>query len=309
MTTMLQLPAALEAAGVNVRVLDGWDKPHVYDGKDYVYREVGGDPAGHMHHHTAGGHYDPNRAKANGYAGLSYFGSQILYQERYNEGDYKPIYTIANAYPAPISSGAGDYSVLQRVRENIEVVGRQGPDTPKWYGNTHYWNTEWVCKGDGSPLDEAVWEMMLVVCNVQNDLMSTGGVLWTPNRHIAHGHHTKRKIDLWGGQFSGHAYDGFTKTVEALRADMTKLKEQGMWVNDWTDKSWMTWFDDTNIPNVIGSGRYYCSNDGSYTFNPPWGEGPKDANGVCMDGKASYAEKVNAINYVFSGFALALDQG
>ena len=293
MTKMLQLPAALEAAGLNVRVLEGWDHP---DDGDYYYREepnadtAESDPAGVMHHHTAGGHYTPNREKANGFAGLSYQGSETLYQERYNEGRYDPVITIANAYPAPISSGAGDYSVLERVRGGIEVVGRQGPDTPDWYGNTHYCNFEWVCKGDGSPVDPATFEMMLVVCDVMNDMYQ-----WNPNHHIGHGHHTGRKIDLWDGTYGGTAHTGFDLTIEALREQMGT----GMWANDWTDKSWMTFFDDTDIPGVNGNGRYYCKDDGSYDFDPPWGEGS-------IDGGATYAEKINAINHVFSGLAIAV---
>ena len=137
MTRMLEFPVALEAAGVNVRVLDTWD---LIDPAGYVYREPDGNPAGHMHHHTATTSYVPNTTKANGYAGLSKHGSARLYQENY--GDSIPVYTIANAYPAPVSSGAGDYSVLERVRQGVEVVGRQGTDTPHYYGNTHYWNTE-----------------------------------------------------------------------------------------------------------------------------------------------------------------------
>jgi hypothetical protein len=64
----------------------------------------------------------------------------------------------------------------------------------------------------------------------------------------------------------------------------------------------MTFFDDTTIPGVEGDGRYYCSGDDTYTFSPAFGT-------IASDGKAAYAEKVHAINYVFSGFALALDQG
>jgi hypothetical protein len=210
MTTMLDFPEALEAAGVNVRVLDTWE---LIDPAGYVWREHDGDPAGHMHHHTASASYKPNTTKANGYAGMSKHDSERLYQEDY--GDSVPVYTIANAYPAPVSSGAGDVSVLHRVRKGIEVVGRQGSDTPGWYGNTHYWNTEWVLDGIGSPIEQAVWDMMLVVCQVQNELMN-----WTNYHHIAHGHHTRRKVDLWGGQFSDTNRDGFTKTVEALRKDM-----------------------------------------------------------------------------------------
>ena len=209
--TMLDLPEALGAAGVNVRVLDGWEVPH--SNGSYVWREDNGDPAGHMHHHTATTSYVPNRTKANAYAGLSLDGSSRLYQEDYDGGI--PVYTIANAYPAPISSGAGDITVLARVREGVEVVGRQGKDTSGYYGNTHYWNTEWVLDGIGSPIEQAVWDMMLVVCRVQNDLMG-----WTPNMHIGHGHHTRRKIDLWGGQFSDTNRDGFDKTIIALRKGM-----------------------------------------------------------------------------------------
>ena len=210
MTTMIDFPDALEAAGVNVRVLDGWNTPHISNNKPYIWREDDGDPAGHMHHHTATSSYVPNRDKANGYAGLSMNGSDRLYQEDYGDGDFQPIYTIANAYPAPISSGAGDITVLERVRAGIEVVGRQGSDTPDWYGNTHYWNTEYALDGIGAPLDQRVWDMMVTVCQVQNELMG-----WTQYMHIGHGHHTRRKIDLYAGQ-----YADFNETIIQLREDM-----------------------------------------------------------------------------------------
>lgn len=216
MTKLLDFPSALEAAGVNVRTLPGWEKPAK---SRYYYREgakdASADPAGHMHHHTASSAYTPNREKANGYAGLSYEGSARLYQERYEGAGYAAVYTIANAYPAPVSSGAGDKNVLYKVRDGIEVRGRQGPDTSGWYGNTHYWNTEYVLNGIGAPIDQEVWEMMVVVCQVQNDLMG-----WTPNMHISHGHHTRRKVDLWGGQFASTNKTGFDNTLAVLRDDM-----------------------------------------------------------------------------------------
>lgn len=287
MTKLLDFPEALEAAGVNVRVLDGWDRPAK---SGYYWRESSDEPAGHMHHHTASSAYTPNRDKANGWAGLSLDGSDRLYQEDYGDGLYVPTFVIANAYPAPVSSGAGDESVLARVRDGIEVVGRQGPDTPNFYGNTHYWNTEWVLNGIGAVVDQRVWDMMVVVCKVQNALMG-----WHRAMHIGHGHHTRRKIDLYSGQ-----YEDFNETVLTLRNDM----ESGpMWCDDWTDLSWMTFFDDTEIPNVEGDGRYYCSNDGTYDFEAKtgvkWGDG-------AHDGEAAYAEKVHAINYVFSGLAVAV---
>ncbi len=214
MNKSLDLPAALEAAGVNVRVVDGWDEPR-RDG--YYWREADDNPAGHMHHHTAGTAYTPAGGpdKANGFAGLSYMGSDRLYQERYEGTGYEAVYTIAGAYPAPISSGAGDKNVLVKVRAGIEVRGRQGADTAGWYGNTHYWNTEWVLNGIGAPVDQEVWDMMVLVCQVQNDLMG-----WTPFNHIGHAHHTRRKVDLWDGSKSSSNRDGFDNTMAVLRNDM-----------------------------------------------------------------------------------------
>ena len=57
--------------------------------------------------------------------------------------------------------------------------------------------------------------MMVLVCQVQNDLMG-----WTPFNHICHGHHTRRKVDLWDGSKSSSNRDGFDLTMVALRQDM-----------------------------------------------------------------------------------------
>ena len=213
-TKLLDFPAALAAAGVNVRTVDGWDEPAR---AGYFWREDDDEPAGHMHHHTAGTAYTPSGGtdKANGFAGLSYKGSDRLYQERYQGVGYEAVFTITNAYPAPISSGAGNIGVLEKVRRGVEVVGRPGADTTNWYGNTHYWNTEWVLNGIGAWIDQEVWDMMVLVCQVQNDLMG-----WTRANHLAHAHHTKRKVDLWGGQFSSTNFDGYDLTLLALRDDM-----------------------------------------------------------------------------------------
>jgi len=293
MTTMLDFPEALEAAGVNVRVLDGWDTPAQ---SGYYWREADGEPAGFMNHHTASTSYTPNRDKAGGWAGLSKNGSERLYQEDYGDGNYEPVFVLANAYPAPVSAGAGNKSVLEKVRAGQPVNGRPGPDTPGWYGNTHYFCVEWVLDGIGSPIDQRVFDMMTIVQKVFIDMYQR-----TAECLICHGHHTGRKVDLWGGQFSDTNRDGYQKTIEAIRDAVEGVT--GMWCDDWTDKSWMTWFDDTNIPGVEGNGRYYCSNDGTYDFKAEtgvaWGDGP-------IDGGATYAEKVNGINHVFSGLAIAV---
>jgi len=236
---LLGFPEALEAAGVNVRVLPGWDTPAK---SGYVWREDDGNPAGHMAHHTATTSYVPNRTKANGYAGMSKHGSARLYQEDY--GDSEPVYTIANAYPAPISSGAGDKNVLVKVRAGIEVDGRQGPDTPGFYGNTHYWNTEWILDGTGTPIEQAVWDMMVRVCFTQNILMG-----WTRVNHIGHGHHTRRKIDLYGGQFTDFD-DTINHLRDAMEADMDYRGVLNVPDRDWA-RSVVDWAIDTSkIINV-----------------------------------------------------------
>jgi hypothetical protein len=292
MSMLRGLPAALEGAGVEVRVLDGWLDPHLTsNGSPYLWREINGEPAGHMHHHTATSGYTPNRIKANGYAGLGSDDSDRLYQS----GGGRPIFVLANSYPAPISSGYGVRDVLESyVKNDIQFVGRQSlpNDDPKWAGNTHYFNTEWILDGVGTWIDDAVWDMMLTVNAVMCDMYG-----WSAYRNIGHAQHTRRKIDLRGGQFPDMA-----ATMDALVRATKETMESGMWCNDWTDKSWMTFFDDTTIPGVEGDGRYYCSGDDTYTFSPAFGT-------IASDGKAAYAEKVHAINYVFSGFALALDQG
>ena len=253
MTLLVDLPAALEAAGVNVRTLPGWDTPA---NPGYVWREDDGNPAGAMHHHTASTAYTPNRDKANGYAGLSYKGSDRLYQERYLETGYEPVYTVANAFPAPISSGAGNIQVLEKVRAGIEVTGRPGPDTPNWYGNTHYHNTEYVLNGTGAPIDQEVWDMMVLVCQTLNDLMG-----WDRAMHIAHAHHTNRKIDLWGGQFSSTNFDGYDLTLLALRdameGDYMKNGDTGINVTKWQDylNRWATEYQ-PHLPAIPEDGQF-----------------------------------------------------
>ncbi len=275
-TKLLDFPAALEAAGVNVRVLEGWEDPH-YSGK-YLYRESDGEPAGHMHHHTAGTRYRPNRDKANGYAGLSFRGSDTLYQERYEGAGYEAVYTIANAYPAPISSGAGDKGVLLKVRAGVEVRGRQGPDTSGWYGNTHYWNTEYVLNGIGAPLDQEVWDMMVLVCQVQNDLMG-----WTPFMHIAHAHHTRRKIDLWDGSKSTSNRDGFDNTLAALRQDMGGAVRPPPPGDD--DMTWADIVDDATWTKAYEDGFI----EGNPAVMPQY---------YFADGPATEDEKKNGYNHI-----------
>ena len=276
MTLLLDLPAALEAAGVNVRVLPGWD---TFARPGYDWREDDGEPAGSMAHHTASSAYTPNRDKANGYAGLSHNNSQRLYQERYEGEGYEAVYTVANAYPAPISSGAGNIGVLEKIRRGVEVVGRPGPDTTNWYGNTHYHNDEWVLNGTGAPIDQEVWEMMVVVCQVKNDLMG-----WTRANHLCHGHHTKRKIDLWGGQFSSTNFDGYDLTMLALRDAMEGSAPPVQPPGD-DDMTWADIVDDATWTKAYEDGFI----EGNPAVMPDY---------YFADGPATEDEKKNGYNHI-----------
>ena len=193
---------------------------------------------------------------------MSANGSDRLYQEDYGDRNMEPVFTIANAYPAPISSGAGVRDVLESfVKQNVPMNGRPPrDDDPKFYGNTHYINIEWVLDGTGSHIDERVWEMMVTVCIVTNELMSRPGHLWTPARHIAHAHHTTRKIDVWGGQFSHTNKDGYQKTLEALREEM------GV---------------DDNCPWTSGSDYPPCSRHYTPPTSMPLGNGSGEHQGQC----------------------------
>lgn len=258
MTHMLDLPDALSDAGVEVRLLDGWD---TFAQAGYDWREADGNPAGAMWHHTATASYTPNRDKANGWAGIGYHDTDRLYQEDY--GDGFPVYTIANAYPAPISSGYGVRSVLEDwVKRDIPFTGRQTePDSATWAGNTHYWNTEVVLDGVGSKMETSVWDMLVTIGEVLNDLMG-----WTPARHVAHAHHTRRKIDLRDGRFADA-----DATIQALREDMT-VDENCPWHNT-TDPSgpWYTHYGKCDKHFDAGQPLEWGRNTGVCNV-PSWGE-------------------------------------
>ena len=299
---MLWLPDALRDAGVNVKVLAGWDQPHPardakgnpiidVNGNVVPYSWKMGEPEGHMHHHTATGGYTPNRDKANGWAGLGTWDTTRLHQT----GGGIPFYVIANAHPAPISSGWGRRDVLdQYVRQDRQFIGKQTlpDDSPRWAGNRYYWNTEYILDGVGSWIDETVWEMMVVVSDVIDEWYG-----WSPYRNIGHAQHTIRKIDLRDGR-----HPDMAATILQLQKDISD-RRRNMWAEDITDRTWMAMFH-SNVPGIKGYGRYYCSNDGTHTWpsNAPWGSNP---HAPTRDGDATYADKLNALNYLLAGFAEA----
>ena len=223
MTKMLLLPEALRNAGLNVKTLDGWDKPHFLNGKDYDWREPDGNPAGVMWHHTATSSYTPNRDKANLFIGQGYDHLDRLSMEDYGD-EHLPYVVVANAYPAPISSGYGVRAVLEQfVKQDIPFRGRQTQPDDNWAGNTHYVNIEMVCKGDGSKMAQETWDILDTVGIVLNHVLD----FQSAARHIAHSYHTGRKIDYYDGR-----YDNADQTVQAIRKMIEMIDPACPWTND-----------------------------------------------------------------------------
>ena len=120
---------------------------------------------------------------------------------------------------------------------------------------------------------------------------------------------TDESVRLFTG-FLGHGHmgRGVDEHWDPGKLDVPRLErfleeEGSMWANDITDKTWMTMFH-SGVPGIVGYGRYYCSNDGTYDWPPeqPWGSNPHH---VAPDGAASYDEKVHALNVLLQGFSVA----
>jgi Putative peptidoglycan binding domain len=194
-TTLRWLPAAAAAAGLNVVELDGWQtnqQGYYWTDETFHHHSYAGDPVGWAWHHTATTNYVPyvknseGKTKANLWMGLLRDGAL------YATGGGTPTVVVASGGPANFSTGAGRKEVLTDfVARDLRFPGPQrADDTLKYYGNRHYGTTETVHPGDGSPLDDGVWEMQLVVAGLMCEHYG-----WSPWRHIGHLDHTHRKID------------------------------------------------------------------------------------------------------------------
>lgn len=252
----LQLPEAFLAAGLNVKVLDGWDEP---TRPGYLWREPDGNPAGVMWHHTAGKSYTPNRDKAQIFLGMGYPDLDRLTMEDYGD-ECVPWVVVANAFPAPYTSGYGVRAVLEQfVKQDLPFVGRQtnrddGPDGKDWAGNTHYINIENVCDGVGGRLADEAWAILPTVAQVIN---STMGWEQTGARHITHSMHTRRKPDYRDGRYSDAA-----KTVYDIRRRMAMIDPNCPWTDDEYPPCERHYF-----PTTVG--------------NRPHGNGPGENQGQC----------------------------
>ena len=290
-TYLIDLPDVLEALGYNVEVADGyelgqgnylWTNPHTgagsYDGKPY----------GYMVHHSASSSATPpphDTSKASAWIGLKR-GDRL-----YQEGGGVPTIYLASAGPARVSSGYGyrpaawDYTFEQK-RAPARAQGSDG-DTAL---NRYSFNMETVHRGDGSAIDPGVLEHVIGLGIALEQMCGLSEMT------LGHRSWSQRKIDPY--------WNNDTDCITQVQEAVAQKQESGMWADDWTDKSWMTFFDWTDIPGINGAGRYYCSNDGTVEWpaDEPWGSGPANQ----PDGGANYSEKVHAINYVFSGLAIAV---
>ena len=296
----LAIPDLLKDAGINIKLLDGWNTPHTFlvGGRKVPYVWRLGDPVMSMWHHTATSGYSPNRDKGSMYAGLYSESTGRLYQS----GGGEPTLVIANAYPAPISSGYGQKSVIDKAKADVrnDSLARGSDDnSPRYAANRDAWNTEVVLDGVGTWIDEGVWEMITRAAVVIHEHMG-----WSDNRALGHAQFTNRKIDLRDGRVPSAK-----ETMIAFRAAMSEIElgeEEMLKIYDMT---WMTMFH-SGVPGVSGYGRYYCSDDGTVDWmtenfeglHAPWGS---NSHPTAPDGRANEDEKVNAFNYLLMGFAEA----
>ena len=195
-TSMLFLPDALRAAGINVIELDGWKEAqgnYFWTDLPGGHQGYGEEPTCFMIHHTATTAANPSVkdssgtwSKANCWAGLWRDGR--LYQS----GGGVPTVVFTAAGPARVSSGYGHGPTLHEVGADVRVPYRQTAADTDMAANRYAWNVETVAAGNGSAIDPGVQHALVVMgallCNRFD---------WSPWRTIGHLTWTRRKVDPW----------------------------------------------------------------------------------------------------------------
>lgn len=205
-TALLTLPDRLRAAGLNVIVADGYASAQ----GNYLWTLPSGNqsydnpPSGYMVHHSAGSTATPPPAddsKGNAWIGLYRDG------KLYTTGGGVPTIYLACSGPARISSGYGfkpaawDYTFQDR----RAPAGAQGSDGETAL-NRYVFNMETVHPGDGSALDQGVWEHVVGLGAVLADMFG-----WT-ERTLGHRSWSQRKIDpKWA---VGKPHDGIDCIID-----------------------------------------------------------------------------------------------
>jgi len=226
-SSLLWLPDAMRAEGLNVIELDGWkeneqgyywsrlresDGRQVHDG--YI-----GDPRGWVWHHTATNGYTPfvknglGQTKANIFMGMWQGGSNY---RLYNSDAGQPTAVIVSAGPSDYSNGSGYKPVLiDHVEADIRFYGPQknSDSYPKFYGNRFMGGTEIVHPGNGSPVNQGVFRMAYITASLLSEHYE-----WSIYRNIGHLDWSRRKIDPRFEQGSPYTMGLFQDAAEGFTA-------------------------------------------------------------------------------------------
>ncbi len=311
-TALLPLPDLLRGYGLNVVAMEGWDTAQ----GSYLWRRPDGTstyatpPSGIIFHGTAGTVSRPvvrtrlgRWSVAGAWVGLDN-GNGTLTSQPVVGSINRPTIYLTSAGPARYSAGRGDQDVLDMMYQDIRPPGDATKNSFPWrYANRYTFNVENTHPNDGSPIDADVFDTLVGLGVVLHNLSQEWDDPWT-ERTLGHRTFTPRKpVDPW-----------FTPGGIVGLQDQIQIELGGdMWANDITDQTWMTMFH-SSVPDVAGYGRYYCSDDGTVDWSTETFEGLGAAWGTnphapTDDGDAKYSEKVNALNYLFAGFAQAAGQG
>jgi len=198
-TAMLWLPDALEAAGINVVELSGWDTAqgsYYWTDIDSGHQSYEEKPTCFMIHHTATSGATPKVGEPNAWSKANCWAGLWKDGRLFQAGDGVPTIVFTSAGPARISSGYGHGPTLHDVAADVRVPWDQPNSDTDMAANRYAWNVETVAKGDGSDLDPGVEHALIVMGVLISERFG-----WSPWRTIGHLTWTKRKIDpYWDGK-------------------------------------------------------------------------------------------------------------
>lgn len=250
-TALLDLPTILESYGFAVDVGEDWDQGQCFDQYHYRWTDphtgVGSHaekPHAYMVHHTGGSAATPpdhQISKANGWLGLKR-GDRL-----YQSGEGVPTLYLATAGPSRYSSGYGympsawDYTFKQ-LRAPAHAEGPDGPIAL----NRYAFNLEVVHEGDGSAIDPDVWEYVVVLGMVLEDMFDLKEMC------LGHTSWTQRKVDpRWSVGLPHDGRDAIMDIQDAIAKGETPVDLNC----PWEDKCQQHYFPPTDLPLGTGQGQ------------------------------------------------------
>ena len=230
-TALEALPGLLSSMGVHVVEVDGWRAGQSTPQSPYLWADPDGGlsthataPSAFMVHHSASSAATiPTAAtsKGNAWAGLWRDGK--LYQS----GGGIPTVALASAGPARISAGYGYWPALELVHNGVRPPWRaQGPDGDR-AGNRYAFSVETVHRGDGSQLDEGVFEVLVTLGVALEELVGRGPMT------LGHVSWSQRKIDPYWS--TGRSHDGESCIVD-VQDEIDRRRQMGMTLERWATR-------------------------------------------------------------------------